>query len=522
MFYLKWEKRIKKINETGVKVRFFFSVIANILRVGLSFIAGMVIARTIGPGEYGDFNFLLGSFTSLAGLTDMASSSAFYTFSSQRQRGKKFFLYYGSWTLFQLLILLLLVLFLPTSIKQKIWLGYPFELVFLALLACFATNQLWRLATQFGESIRDTVGVQIRNVALAGTYLICIVILTVFHFVSIKNLFILNVILFILFSAFYVLRIYQRGVLSNENPENFTAVFKEFKSYCSPFVIDTGIGFLYSFADYWLLQKFGGSIQQGYYAIGARFAAVSLLATNSMVDIFWKEIAEANSLGNMERVRLLYKFVSRSLYFISALISCIMIPFSREMLTLLLGHSYQDAWLPLSLMFLYPMQQAMGQITGTVLYATGKTKTKSYTGILVMAISIPTAYLLLAPKSAIMPGFNLGAVGLSLKMVACGILSANLMAFFVSRNIKTDFNWGYQIIVLALLLPIGYFSKFFAQSILSFVSFERYIILVMLVSCIFYLVSVAVFVRFFPSIAGVNKDHINYGLSWLRTRITPD
>ena len=135
----------------------------------------MVIARTLGPGEYGNFTFLLGSFTSLASLVDMASSSAFYTFISQRQRGRKFFLYYGGWVLFQLLILLLLVLFLPDSISKKIWLGHPFRLVFLALLASFAMKQLWRLAAQIGESIRDTVGVQIRNLALAVAYLICVV-----------------------------------------------------------------------------------------------------------------------------------------------------------------------------------------------------------------------------------------------------------------------------------------------------------------------------------------------------------
>lgn len=509
------------MNKKSIKVRFLTTFITNILRIGISFIAGLVIARTLGPGEYGNFTFLLGSFLAFATLADMASSSAFYTFISQRQRGRRFFLYYGGWVLFQLLILLLLVLFLPNSIRQKIWLGHPFGLVLLALLASFAMNQLWRLMAQLGESVRDTVGVQMRNLALAVAYLICIVILSGFYVVSVKNLFILNVILYLLFSVLYARRIYKAGILLEETDENLKVILGEFKTFCLPLVIYTVVGFLYSFADYWLLQKFGGSVQQGYYAIGARFSALSLIATTSIVQVFWKEIAEANSLGNMERVRLLYQRVSRSLYFIGAVISCVMIPFSREILALLLGPSYQNAWLPLSLMFLYPIHQSMGQITGTVFYATGKTKAQSYIGIFFMAISIPTAYILLAPKSAIVPGFQLGAMGLAMKMVGCQILGVNISAFFVSRYINAPFDWSHQINVLLLLLPIGFLSKFFSQGILSLTFFDEYTILVMAVSGVFYLAIVAVLVYFSPSIAGLNRDQISHGFSWLRARINP-
>lgn len=507
------------MNKKSTKARFLLTFITNILRVGISFIAGLVIARTLGPSEYGNFNFLLGSFTSLAALVNMASSSAFYTFISQRQRGRKYFLYYAVWVLFQLLILLLLVLFLPYSVRQKIWLGHPFGLVVLALLASFAMNQLWTFASQIGESIRDTAGVQMRNLALAVTYLVCVAVLAESHIISIKNLFLLNVILYFLFSVLYAWRIYKAGILSKEGDDELKAVLVEFKVFCLPLVIYTVIAFLYSFADYWFLQKFGGSVQQGYYAIGARISAFSLIATTSMLQVFWKEIAEANSLGNMERVRLLYHRVSRSLFFVGAVISCVMIPFSREILALLLGPSYQAAWLPLSLMFICPLYQSMGQIAGTVLYATGKTKAQSYIWIFVMAISIPTAYLLLAPKSAIVSGFQLGAIGLAIKRLGVLILGVNLSAFFVARYIDLSFDWRHQINVLLLLLPVGFLSKPLVQYILSLASFDRYTILVMTVSCIFYLAIVSVSVYFFPSIAGMNRDLLNHGFSWLRARI---
>ncbi len=136
------------MNKNSIKVRALATFLARILRAGVSFITGLVIARALGPDEYGNFSFLLGSFISLGSLVDMASSSAFYTFISQRPRGRKFY-YYSGWITLQLLILLLLVLFLPDAIRQKIWLGHPLNLVVLALLASFTMNQLWRLGAQY-------------------------------------------------------------------------------------------------------------------------------------------------------------------------------------------------------------------------------------------------------------------------------------------------------------------------------------------------------------------------------------
>jgi len=52
----------------------FFSLLANIARIGLSFIAGIIIARSLGPEGYGNYNFLLGSFVSIITLFDMGAS----------------------------------------------------------------------------------------------------------------------------------------------------------------------------------------------------------------------------------------------------------------------------------------------------------------------------------------------------------------------------------------------------------------------------------------------------------------
>ena len=134
-----------------------------------------------------------------------------------------------------------------------------------------------------------------------------------------------------------------------------------------------------------------------------------------------------------------------------------------------------------------------------------------------MLISILTAYAVLAPKSAIVPGFGLGSTGLALKMVGCQILGVNISAFFVARYINISFDWIHQIKVLCLL-PISIFIKLFSNYLLALVSIQEYTILSMIISGILYLLSVAVLIYFFPLVTGLDRKQIKQGLFWLRAR----
>ena len=124
-----------------------------------------------------------------------------------------------------------------------------------------------------------------------------------------------------------------------------------------------------------------------------------------------------------------------------------------------------------SLMLFYPVHQSLGQITGTMLYAMEKTKAQSYIGIFFMSISIITTYVLLSPKTAVMPGFELGATGLALKMVVCQIIGVNISAFYVAKYISIPFDWFHQFKAF-ILLPLGIFSKFFSYFIIFLSLFD--------------------------------------------------
>ena len=70
-----------------------------------------------------------------------------------------------------------------------------------------------------------------------------------------------------------------------------------------------------------MLQNWGGSKQQAYYSIANHIAAVSLLATTSILRILWKEISEAKQKGDIQRIKFLYKKATRMLYFFGAILA---------------------------------------------------------------------------------------------------------------------------------------------------------------------------------------------------------
>lgn len=509
------------MNTSSVKSRFLVTFAVNILRATLSFLTGMIIARYLGSSDYGDFNFLIASFASISNLVNLASSPAFYTFISQQKRGKKFFSYYSIWIVFQFAIILLIANFLPKILADQVWLGHSHKIVILALLANFAMTRIWQFVGQLGESIRDTFSVQIRNLILAVVYLLFVLFLVKSNLISLQILFMLNAIIYFLVATGYAGRLYfQFPLFDNNKDENFKLVLGEFSKFCAPLILVTMVGFAYDFTSNWFLQKFGGSTQQGYYAIGMRFASISIIATTSIMMVFWKEIAEAYELEDMDKVRHLYRQVCRGLYFLGAVSSCALIPLSKEILLLLVGTDYQSAWLPLSLMLLYSVHQSLGRVTGTMFYALEKTRTQSRIVIITMVVSIVVTYLFLAPRSAVIPGLSLGAVGLSLRMVLCQLFAVNISMFFTAKYIETKFDWKYQIYVLALLLLIGFLSKYCVRLIisLSFASSPSPIVSIAM-SGILYLGIVAVLLYRFPILAGMSRQTINRSISQLKNML---
>lgn len=462
---------MKYVN-TSVKFRFVVTFLTNTLRSFINFSVGLLIARGLGPIDYGNFVFLIGTFLAIQQIMDMGTSSAFYTFISQRRRSLLYILYYIAWQIFQAVIVFIFVAFIfNDKLIELLWVGQTRSIVLLAMSAAFLQNQAWNVYVQIGESWRMTQQVQVMNLLIAFLHMILILAGWWFGVLTLTRLFVF-IIAEYLIGILIALLLYNNGnkTVPSEQAERFGwhEMLEEYKSYCIPLVWYGVIGFVSDFLDRWLLQHFNGADEQGYFGVSRQFSVVCLLATTSMIRIFWKEIAEAYEKHDIDRMMRIYYKSCYLLYMFGVILGGLVVPWSQEIIDLVLGSSYVAATIPLAVMFVYPAHQALGQITGTILLAGNQTKIYFKIGLIFVGFNIPVTYLTLASTDALVPGLAAGALGMSIKMVVINILGVNLNAWWVARIYGWPFKWFYQVYALGFTLAAGWLAKSVTLSVVTY------------------------------------------------------
>jgi O-antigen/teichoic acid export membrane protein len=491
--------------------------VANLLRGGISFLTGLLLARWLGPQDYGRMVFLLASFMAFRQFLDMGSSLAFFTFLSQRQRSARFVAIFGYWVGLQFLVALALVsVALPDFLIARIWVGESRSLMVLALLATFMQGTVWTIASQMAEASRETIRVQRLNTLVVLIHLGAVLALWWLSQLAIPFIFAALAAEWAV-AGWVAARMY-RTHDSSQAVESVPmdtpgSVWREFMAYCLPLIPYTWLGFAHDFADRWMLQNWGGAKEQAYYGVAQQFAAVALLATSSILRIFWKEIAEAHHNGDIPRVRRLYRKVSRMLYFAGAAMAGGLLPWAAEILQLTAGTAYAGGAVTLMLMFIYPVHQSMGQIGGTMLYATGHVRIQVVLGIVFMAISLVTAYFMMAPADAPIPGLAMASQGLAWKMVLLQVVGVNVTAWFVARLFDWRLDWLYQVGGLLGCVGMGWLANFLVTYHLAGL---QSIIVQMAVAGIVYVGLIMALIYALPGLTGLSRLELGgYIRRWL-------
>ncbi|MBD3379365.1 MAG: hypothetical protein GF408_02770 [Candidatus Omnitrophica bacterium] len=497
-------------NNESVKARYFTTLAAGLFRTGLGFVTGLVIARALGPSGFGNVSFLLGTFTSIDALIGMGSAAAFYTFVSQRRRDRGFYVYYFGWLAARFVLVSALILFLlPGSVRDSIWLGLDRDLIFLAFLASFAINQIWETVHRIGESVRASILVQAWNTLLIITHFL--VIIGAFLLKSLTPRVFLLVMAFeysvmaVLLSNNLKQRLFPAG--ERTDGSSLKETFFEYKAYCTPLAVYNLAAFASLFANRWLLQRFGGAVEQSYFSIALKFSSVCLIATTSVIKIFWKEIADAHQKNDSRRKELLFKEITRNLYIVGAFGCCFFVPFSRQMLVSLLGQGYEAGWPALSIMFLLPLSQSLAQLSTAFFHATSQTGTYKNVRIAKMVISLPVTYFLVASPSASVPGLGWGAFGLSLKDVFVSLLWVNVIIYIITRTSKWKFDFWYQLYIPLIFLTLSFSIRLLVTEVFGWFGVRDTLTVILPSGLIYLSLSVILFLKM-PSLAGLDRQEV--------------
>lgn len=489
---------------TAIVPRFGATLAARIVGGCAGLGTSVLLARSLGANVFGDFNFLIATFTALNTFLDSGSSNAFFTFQSQDPQSKRNVHLFGVSLAVRFLIVAgLLAFIIPSSLLGRIWLGQSRGLIVLAFAGFFFSSPLNNFLVQIAEAGRRTIFIQSAQAALAMIHLALVAILYAAKQLSLAAVFALLVCEYALF-ALCLGRSRAADYCPRGDAEPaWDQLMRQYLRYCSPLLFYCALSYFSDFADRWLLQYFGGSAQQGFFSLSHQFASIVLLATASLMNIFWKEIAEAQHQGDRERVRRLYRRSSRLLFFLAAAGAGFLMPHSRLLLLWAAGPAYQAAWPALTLMLLYPVFQTLGQLNGVFFYATEDTRTHVWLVSAGMLLGLPLTYLLLAPESARVPGLGLGSIGLAARVSLWQMAVVSIQSWLVARRQGAPSDVSHHFVTLLLLLGWGWSAKGLAALMVGSATLWA-----PLLSALAYWPAVAAVVIQFPGAAGLEPGYL--------------
>ncbi|MBK7891764.1 MAG: hypothetical protein IPJ84_13285 [Bdellovibrionales bacterium] len=497
----------------ALRSRLAFKVIGNFVSFAVSAALQFLIPRTLGPQSYGVFGFVTSFFTSVCGILDSGTSTAYY---STLSRGR---VYYGLVTVYARLITVLSLLSVVVTagllavptLATAIWPGVSSSVVVLGFL--WAISVWWG---QLVEKTNDAMGMTVPAERLRVFFRIVLVLLVlgayVLKILDLKTALLLqicvNLLMVFATSRKVVNELKIERSVAEVSREGAISAAPVFWNGAKPLIFYSIVSSGVLLLERWVLQLSGGSEQQGYYNFALQIASIFVLVTSAVSTILNREFAAAFHRENHDFiVRAFHTAVSVSYWVAAGMASFIAI--NAEFLThVVAGKEFASASIVVFVMSYYPVHQVLGQLCGVVLFSRGDTSYYRNIGLSTSVVGLLVVALLVAPRW----GGGLGALGLALKAVILQVISVNWMLHGVVRRLNMKFG-GFllrQFLAVCSFTSIAFVVQKIVLSWFGGVGFVSLAFEMMLFTLISLVGS-----RLFPLFFGLTKQD----LIWINTEL---
>ena len=287
----------------------------------------------------------------------------------------------------------------------------------------------------------------------------------------------------------------------------------EFYDYSHPLVIYTGFAFVTNVGERWLLQTFGGSVEQGFFGLASQISAISFMFTGAMTPVLSREFSVAARRLDTEEMGRLFRRHIPLLYAVATTLCAFIATESDRIVVLLGGDQFATAAWPMAIMAFYPAHQTYGQLCGSVFYATGQTRLYRNIGITAMTAGMIMAYVLIAPTA--FGGLDGGAVGLAAKTILMQILAVNLQLFYSCRLLKLRFDKYAAHQVVAFVVPLS--LALLARGAVS--PFSAHPLVIVFAAGVIYALLVLATVTALPQMFGLSRGQLAETMATIGTML---
>jgi O-antigen/teichoic acid export membrane protein len=496
----------------SLRKRYLFKLTSGLIGFGISMVMQAMVSRGLGPKSYGDFSFLTSLFTQIILFFDLGNSSGFYVKLSQRPKEfgiVSFYFYFTGAGIIVFLIGFLLLNQIPGIYE----LFFPHqEIIYIVIAAIWAILSRYlqilnNTADAYGYTVRSEKAAMLQKII----GLTIILILFTSQKLNLTNYFLFQYFSIIVLIALFLWIIRDSGFFLTKNWrlgfEEIKGYSTEFYKYTYPLFFGFLAGLLSGVFDRWLLQFFSGSIEQGFYGLSYQLATISTLFAGAMTMLIMREFSIAFGENNFKQIAYIFRRYIPMLYSLTAYISCFTAVQAYKVIFIMGGDQYRGAYTAVVIMCFYPIHQTYGQLSGSVLLATGQTKMYAAQTFASVLIGLPMLYFLIAPNNLM--GANLGATGLAFKMVAIQFLFVNVQLFYNSRFLNLNF-WRYLLHQIGTIVALLIISGLVYLVIENVHILDGKIIIKFLVSGVLYSAIVFVVVFYKPVLFGILEEDVKY------------
>jgi O-antigen/teichoic acid export membrane protein len=444
---------------------YIYKLATNFIRIPVSFILQAIFPRILTPSAYGNFDFLTDSATKFIGFFESGTSIAFYTKLSSNSKDRKLVKFY--WRLvasISVIYFLFVCLSGICGFYQAIWPKQDnFTLIFLSGIwgiVTYFSNTAYKMLDAYHITVKAE---RFRMLQLVVSLLFFAVLfysrgtidVNVFFYIQIAFL-----LLLFLGSIFILKRfghaVYPAETLTKEDVKTYGNFFWKFSS---PLFLYALFGLIAAVGDRWILQMFGGSIQQAYFGLSLKAGGLVFIFTSAMIPLLMRELSKLFGESDLERIRDLFLKNIRILIFIASVLAIMLASNAEFVVDILGGKKYHEAATLVAIMSFYPIHQTLGQINSSLFYATSRTKEYTQIGLTGMPFGLLLSFVLIAPRKYF--GFELGGIGLAFQMIATQLIVQNILLYFNCKYLKCRFGKLvlFQCLLFVYLGGIGYLLK---------------------------------------------------------------
>lgn len=459
--------------ETSLLGRYFAKLIANLFALLATSVSYLIVPRSLGPHAFGQYSFFTTLFQQIFTLLDFGALGGFFSKFSERQKelglATTYLIYLTAYSALASIGLLLIFLL---GLDDHVFFANAGN----GLLALFGLiwAMLWSASIffdRFVDALALTIPAEKIRIGLRAVFTIIILVMYFCNAISIWTFFVWNMGYFFVLTFLFIFLGYRSGISipwpKSENTNQLKSYFSEYVTYCRPLALVAAFSAFSLASDRWLLNYFGGSVQQGFFSLAWLLCSLPMIFSTAFVPLFWREIAMARGESNKN---LLGQFMGRQfrvMFAITTSIGAVVFFFAEEITYIVGGKEYAEAAVCLAIMSFYPTYQVYGQMSSAIFLSYEQTKVYARFAICYSLLGFFAGMYILNEKAFF--GFENEASALAFKLVALQALFVNLQLYFNCQLARISY-WSFlanQIVLLLVIVFAAFLSKLWVESFVS-------------------------------------------------------